>query len=447
MVAKTGIGAYVYDDANANGSRDTLSGNEAGVAGVTVTLYAPDGVTALAQTTTDEHGYYTFQNLAPATYVVGFSHLPASTIFTQQGAGSAPNTATGKTAAIALTVGSFYSDANAGLILTASIGDRVWIDDNQNGLQDFDEVSMTDPVTVKLYRMMSAGAGGFPTPTLIATTTTDSKGGYFFEGLAGGGYVVEFGTASGYTRTMQVTNTDNGSLPEYYSGKTPLFSLAAGRSRTDIDAGYYAGVQLPVTLLYFRAEANPNNACQALLSWSTASEQNNAYFIVERSTDGVRFMPIDTIGGHGNTTTTHYYNYTDKLAHHKGYYRLRQVDYDGHSDVFTAIRPVTLSECLEVSNMPDGVSQLYPNPSSATGGGKAYLKCVGIGGQFGAAALQVYDITGRQIRDMEVILERGENVLTIDIANLPAGNYIVRLQCPADEKERTTITRTLIVIP
>lgn len=60
----------------------------------------------------------------------------------------------------------------------ASIGDRVWLDDDCDGVQDKDDTGFTEPgvadVTVNLYTC----DGG-----LVATTTTDATGYYVFEGL------------------------------------------------------------------------------------------------------------------------------------------------------------------------------------------------------------------------------------------------------------------------
>ncbi len=81
------IGDYVWFDNN----RDGIQGDpavEKPVEGVVVNLYAADGFTLVATTTTDDKGFYSFVDLVPdATYVVEFVK-PAGTTFTQQTAGS-----------------------------------------------------------------------------------------------------------------------------------------------------------------------------------------------------------------------------------------------------------------------------------------------------------------------------------------------------------------------
>nr|GFD49470.1 hypothetical protein [Tanacetum cinerariifolium] len=87
---------------------------------------------------------------------------------------------------------------------------------------------------------------------------------------------------------------------------------------------------LPVVLTEFTA-VRAGRA--ALLSWRTASEQNNAYFTVEGSTDGVVFKRLGMVAGHGTSILAHTYQYSDTTligtATGTAYYRLQQVDANG----------------------------------------------------------------------------------------------------------------------
>ncbi len=69
----------------------------------------------------------------------------------------------------------------------ASIGDRIWVDENGNGVQDAGEAGIAN-VTVGLYDATGT--------TLLATTVTDTDGGYLFTGLAAGTYVVKVDTTT-----------------------------------------------------------------------------------------------------------------------------------------------------------------------------------------------------------------------------------------------------------
>ena len=86
---------------------------------------------------------------------------------------------------------------------------------------------------------------------------------------------------------------------------------------------------LPIELLSFTAKEISGNLVQ--LEWETASETNNDYFIVEKSTDGINYTSIGNVKGSGNSTNNHNYSWLDKKNESipLSYYRLQQVDFDG----------------------------------------------------------------------------------------------------------------------
>jgi len=88
---------------------------------------------------------------------------------------------------------------------------------------------------------------------------------------------------------------------------------------------------LPVELLDFQAVLKEN---KALLSWTTATETDNDYFLLEHSVDGRNFSTIGIIAGVGTSNTPVRYEYThDKMAGGDNYYRLWQYDYDGSRSI------------------------------------------------------------------------------------------------------------------
>jgi uncharacterized surface anchored protein len=228
------LGDYVWFDLDQDGVQD---GNETGVQGVTVTLYAADGTTVIATTTTDGNGFYQFTGLTPDTYIVGFSDFPAGYELTTQTEGttdgSDANPTTGLTSAVTLAAGENNPNIDAGIFQpTASLGDYVWYDNDQDGIQDPSETGV-EGVTVTLY----AGDG----TTVIATTTTDAAGLYEFTGLTPGTpYIVGFSDfPAGYELTTQTTNTTDGSDANPITGLTSAVTLAPGENNPNIDAGIY----------------------------------------------------------------------------------------------------------------------------------------------------------------------------------------------------------------
>jgi hypothetical protein len=131
---------------------------------------------------------------------------------------------------------------------------------------------------------------------------------------------------------------------QYSSGKIRAGTHGRGIWETDV-------VGLPVVLISFTASLNPDQR-SVLVEWTTASEKNNHYFIVERSDNGLDFANIGKIEGRGNSSSLEHYSFTD-ITPGKGkkYYRLTQVDLDGEFDQ-SQIVSVDLSGELDVKLQP-----------------------------------------------------------------------------------------------
>ena len=95
------------------------------------------------------------------------------------------------------------------------------------------------------------------------------------------------------------------------------------------------GWPLPVELTDFTAHCSDNGV---QIEWSTSTEKNNDYFIIEKSDDMKNFEYVAEISGHGNSNVVNNYSYEDfTYKGGKVYYRLLQVDYDGKSEYHPAV--------------------------------------------------------------------------------------------------------------
>ena len=83
---------------------------------------------------------------------------------------------------------------------------------------------------------------------------------------------------------------------------------------------------LPIELIDFRGNCEGN---RVVISWTTASEQNNDYFTVEKSHNGVDWQAIGTIEGAGSSSEMLNYSFVDETPTGLAYYRLAQTDFDG----------------------------------------------------------------------------------------------------------------------
>jgi hypothetical protein len=107
-----------------------------------------------------------------------------------------------------------------------------------------------------------------------------------------------------------------------------VFTDATAPGNEHIWALAYEGSPLPVELIQF--DAVPTDTREVQCSWTTAVEIDNAFFTVERSTDGAFFAPVGTVPGAGNSHTTRNYELLDHAPYPGlSYYRLIQTDHDG----------------------------------------------------------------------------------------------------------------------
>lgn len=217
QVGGASIGDTVYRDWGGNGAQD---GVDEGLSGVTVDLHAgacPPSGAPIASLVTSATGYYQFTGLVAGSYCVnvpaaGSGGVPSGYSLTT---GNDPKTVTIATNEIRSDVDFGYQPGGAG-----SIGDRVFDDQNDNGLFDGSDVGIPS-VSIRLYE--DTDGNGLIDPAvdaLLASTSTDGSGIYSFDGLATGVrylvdvdqadadiaayYVATYGNATG----VRATTTD-----------------------------------------------------------------------------------------------------------------------------------------------------------------------------------------------------------------------------------------------
>lgn len=113
---------------------------------------------------------------------------------------------------------------------------------------------------------------------------------------------------------------------------------------------------LPIELISFEGV---NLESYNLLTWSSASEHNNDYYLLERSTDGYEWSVIDNQKGVGNSNTQNDYSFRDFTYESTiNYYRLSQVDFDGNSETFKVIAISNLGKAKEILFLTNMLGQI-----------------------------------------------------------------------------------------
>lgn len=109
---------------------------------------------------------------------------------------------------------------------------------------------------------------------------------------------------------------------------------------------------LPIKLIYFRGL---HNKIGNVIEWETATEDDNDYFTIYRSSYPIEWENIVRIDGGGNSNINHYYTFTD-IGDFDGvfYYMLRQTDFNGK---FIEYDPISINcntvklELIKITNV------------------------------------------------------------------------------------------------
>jgi len=202
------------------------------------------------------------------------------------------------------------------------------------------------------------------------------------------------------------TNQGQGAAGVVAAGASNFIGTAAGLTGFSPFTLGSTTESLPVVLTGFTAAKNANAVD---LSWNTESEQNSAYFNVERSADGVNFAAIGKVNSAGNSTQTIKYKFTDNspLAG-RNYYRLRQVDLDGQ---FALSSIVSVNMSVNSSSV-----SLYPNPV-LNQAQVQYPKAVK------GAAYKIVSMDGRVMQSG--ILQENSTQMNITMGGLKSGVYVL----------------------
>ena len=184
------------------------------------------------------------------------------------------------------------------------------------------------------------------------------------------------------------------------------------------------GIPLPVELQSFHAVLDERGV---RLDWKTAGETNNAGFEIQRSTDEMeafnnrRFTRVGFVAGNGTTHHPHSYSFFDNdlQGRSKGpiYYRLRQIDYDGTSELSGELA-VNLHRIFSA----DVHLRNYPNPFREG----TTLRYVLSEESF--VTLTIHDQLGREVaRLVDAVQSPGSYAIPFRRSVLSNGSYIATM--------------------
>ena len=172
---------------------------------------------------------------------------------------------------------------------------------------------------------------------------------------------------------------------------------------------------VPVSLKYF---SGVHNSDGNKLSWSTATEVNSAYFVIQLSTDGKTFSALDKVAASGNKSGSNYAYLDAANASSKVYYRLQMVDKQGNI-AYSNVVAITLNSGISFTVYPNPVRNIMSlrvnNDKSET------------------VTVQVIDLLGKVLTQQQTQLNAGTNTLSLNVSSLASGSYVVVIKGESQE--------------
>ena len=365
------LSGLIFNDANADG---IINGTDvATTLGKTVyAILADSNNTVLGKASIASNGTYTMSNV-PA-YMGGMTITSSTVNYSLAATSSGPQWPAGWLG----TLGQYGTNNSAGTGRYTNNNQKVQVStllSNITGVQlGFNRL----PTSVSQSYMI-----GYPTHNAVKTLTAGSGLGTLAgsdpeDGTIGIGQTFTITNVSGLngnslyyssfliTNYTTITNFNPSLLSIKFTGAgstSASFQYGAtdASGQTDPAPATYSinwPGALPVSMLYFSAQKKDQS--MSLIRWATASEIDNSHFDLQRSSDAQHWEKIATLDGHGTTSEQNDYSYIDDMPKAGlNYYRLQQIDNDGHfqySDI--AEVQFTTSENIEMSIL------LFPNPLS-----------------------------------------------------------------------------------
>jgi len=218
---------------------------------------------------------------------------------------------------------------------------------------------------------------------------------------------------TGYVSSTSYIATSGAFQTTFGGGSYDAFVTAFASS------GGMTGV-LPVQLTSFDAKLENKN--EVLCTWATASEVNNDFFEIQRSVQSVQcaencWESIGKVNGNGTTNLVHSYQFTDVSTplDMTGalYYRLKQVDIDGHFEYSKTV-------AINFDKIKNSDFIISPNPANDV------LFISNKNQNLNHSLIIISDMLGRKISEQN--LSNDTNEFSLSINNLKTGVYFLTIQ-------------------
>jgi hypothetical protein len=219
------------------------------------------------------------------------------------------------------------------------------------------------------------------------------------EASGGDGYLQPLTVIAGEIYVMMLDNWDGNSNPFTLS-----WQLSNG-------ATLDCSPPLPVSLTNFTTQCIKN---KTLLKWSTESEINNNFFVIEKSGPNFEFKEIGKVFGSGTSNVQNNYTFTDtEINNETAYYRLLQVDFDGAVEYHRIVASNCHNYLFNVvkSNLKTNNLELLITSSTNEN-----------------LTIRLFNSTGKLITKQTKEINSGNNLIFLKDFNISTGIYLISIQ-------------------
>jgi len=368
--------------------------------------------------TPSDDGYFKFC-APPGTYYLEFIEPPTGLVAAIPNVGSEENDSDvtgvngpGTTNTFTVLSGQEVCEFGAGYQPMGTIGDFVFMDQNQNGLREAAEPGINN-VLVQAYN-----AEG----TLVGEAISDPNGQYEIDYLQKTDVYLKFIAPSNFAATIPNAGAEEvDSDVNHANGfmTTNFYDIQSGEHQANVDAGFISGV-VPVEWLDLTVKGNDRSN---QLTWSLAMELDVSHYEVERSIENISsFTSIGSVLSNGDSFEKTSYNFEDFDLIDKGfyYYRIKQVDRNGDYS-YSEIAVIEV-EAQEGRKMSAGI---FPNPSN----GEFALE-IETDAEIDELSFSIYNTNGQLVKSDNQLgkgLESGKHIFIVDDLNLTPGIYNLKL--------------------
>lgn len=224
-----------------------------------------------------------------------------------------------------------------------------------------------------------------------------------------GGTSFDEGTGIAVDATVNVYVIGNFANTVDFDPNAGVFNLTAMGSNDMFAIKLDQSTPLPVELLSFTATLIDNKKVDC--KWSTATETNNNYFIIQRSKNAIDFENIGIANGAGTSNVINNYNFIDDDPYTGvSYYRLKQTDING---------AYTFSQTVAVEINLVNEIKVYPTATT----GNVFIDA---GKGLNNAVIKITNLSGVLLKQIQGNASDNNSVITID--DLASGIYFITIE-------------------